>query len=89
MNWLSGAAFLTIPIASYLLMILADLDVVGFSLLRLVYELVNLVGLIIIIKKYVPAQAKVFDDLRQVFKVGFRKFNVFFLKNVLGAYSEF
>ena len=89
MNWLNGAAFLTIPIASYPLMISADLDVVGFSLLRLIYELVNLIGLVIIIKKYLPDEAKVFDDLREVFKDGFCQFNVFFLKNVFGPYAEY
>ena len=89
MNWLNFATLLTVPIASYPLMVSADLDVVGFCLTKLVYELVNLIGLLIISKKYLPDEAKVFDDLREVFKGGFCKFNLFFLKNVFGTYAEY
>ena len=77
------------PIASYILMISADLGVVGFALSRLVYELLNFVGLVIIIKKYVPAQAKVVDDLRKVFKNGFCQFYAFFLKSIIGIYGSY
>ena len=40
-------------------------------------------------KKYLPIEALNFKSFKLTFESGFKEFNIFFLKNVLGSYAEY
>ena len=70
-------------------MVLWDGGVRGFAMLRLCYELVNLIGMILIMAISAPEESKGKESFKDIFGPGFWEFICIFAKNAPGVYAEY